>query len=92
MNLAVIALPELLPDDVEHIQSLRARHDPLHYQRIAPHVTLVFPTPDVDAKLLVAHVKSCVPAVAERRPRCSCPRCRRCSASPQRWRRSATTP
>ena len=64
MNLAVIALPELLPDDVEHIQSLRTRHDPLHHQRIAPHVTLVFPTPDVDAKLLVAHVKSCVPAVA----------------------------
>ena len=34
---------------------------------------------------------SCGPASAARRRRCSCRRCRPCSASPRRWRSSATT-
>ena len=34
---------------------------------------------------------SCGPAGAARPRRCSCPRCRTCSASPPRWRSSATT-
>jgi 2'-5' RNA ligase len=42
MRLALIAVPSLRSESRERIQAIRRQYDPL-YERIAPHVTLVFP-------------------------------------------------
>jgi hypothetical protein len=47
MAYAVVAYPDL--EDESKIQEFRKKHDP-YFQLIKPHITLVFPFPDMDRK------------------------------------------
>lgn len=55
MALLAVAYPDLAPPDYTWIQSIRQQHDP-HYRLIAPHFTLVFPTPAVDQGAFIDHI------------------------------------
>ena len=58
MALAVVNYPTLSPADFDWIQSIRERHDPLYFDVVDPHVTLVFPTDAVAESALIEHVRS----------------------------------
>lgn len=57
MALAVVNYPTLSEDDLDWIQSVRAEHDPLYYEVIDPHISLVFPTDGVERSRLIEHVR-----------------------------------
>lgn len=61
--LAVVAFPDLTEADGRKIEALRAAHDP-NAARIAPHVTLVFPTATIDEKTLLGRVEAAAKAAA----------------------------
>ncbi|MEM9657041.1 MAG: 2'-5' RNA ligase family protein [Planctomycetota bacterium] len=56
MALCVVNYPTLRDEDLAWIQSVRKQYDPLFYNVIAPHFTLVFPTEAVSQQALSAHV------------------------------------
>ncbi len=43
MALLVVAYPELSKNDYDRIQAFRQMHDPLYYDVVEPHFTIVFP-------------------------------------------------
>ena len=53
MRYAVVIYPEL--EDVSKIQELRRKNDP-YFNVIGPHITLVFPFPEMDKDAVVNHV------------------------------------
>ena len=53
MKYAVVIYPEL--EDASKIQELRRKNDP-YFNVIAPHITLVFPVPEMDRDAIVNHV------------------------------------
>ncbi len=55
MALLAVAYPDVSPTDYTWIQTMRQQHDP-HYPLIAPHFTLVFPTPAVDQIAFIDHI------------------------------------
>ncbi|KXH70099.1 MAG: hypothetical protein AM326_04545 [Candidatus Thorarchaeota archaeon SMTZ-45] len=57
MGYAVVIFPEL--GDASKIQELRRKYDP-YSNVIAPHITLVFPTPEMDRAVVVNHVMEIV--------------------------------
>lgn len=57
MALAVVNYPTLSDDDFVWIQSVRREHDPLYFDVIGPHFTLVFPTDAVSEAILIDHVQ-----------------------------------
>lgn len=57
MALAVVNYPTLSDDDFAWIQSVRREHDPLFFEVIDPHFTLVFPTEAVLEPTLIDHVR-----------------------------------
>lgn len=59
--LAVVNYPTLADDDGKWIQSVRQEHDPLYFDVIGPHFTLVFPTEGVSESALIDHVRRHVP-------------------------------
>lgn len=56
MALAVVNYPTLSDEDVGWIQSVRQEHDPLYYDVIDPHISLVFPIDGVDETTFIEHV------------------------------------
>ena len=48
MAYLVIAYPDLASSDLQRIQAYRKEHDPLYYQVVDPHFTLVFPVFDLE--------------------------------------------
>ncbi len=46
MALLVVAYPELSKSDYDRIQAFRQMHDPLYYDVVEPHFTIVFPVLD----------------------------------------------
>jgi 2'-5' RNA ligase len=57
MALAAVNYPTLIKDDFEWIQSVRQEHDPLYFNVVDPHLTLVFPTDGVSERTLIEHVR-----------------------------------
>ena len=57
MALAVVNYPTLADADLAWIQSVRQKHDPLYFNVVDPHFTLVFPTDGVPAQTLIDHVR-----------------------------------
>ena len=53
MKYAVVIYPEL--EDASKIQELRRKNDP-YFDVIGPHITLVFPVPEMDRDAIVNHV------------------------------------
>ena len=53
MRYAVVIYPEL--EDASKIQELRRKNDP-YFDVIGPHITLVFPFPEMDRDVVVNHV------------------------------------
>lgn len=64
MALAVVNYPTLTEDDFAWMQSVRREHDPLYFDVIDPHFTLVFPTENVGEATLVDHVRRRAAAAA----------------------------
>lgn len=60
MALAVVNYPTLSEDDVAWIQAIRQKHDPLYFNVIDPHFTLIFPTDAVSERTLIDHVRRCI--------------------------------
>lgn len=56
MALAVVNYPTFPDKDLDWIQSVRGKHDPLYYGIIDPHITLVFPTEDISQQSLIDHI------------------------------------
>lgn len=63
MSLAVIAIPELLPDDIELLHDLRAHNGVQTNGLELPFLIVVDPTDDVDAFPLIEHVRAIAGAV-----------------------------
>jgi 2'-5' RNA ligase len=57
MGYAVVIYPEL--EDASKIQELRREYDP-YFDVIAPHITLVFPTPEMERAVIVNHISKIV--------------------------------
>lgn len=64
MHISIIAIPDFLPDDVEYIQSLRARHDQYAGAFGAPYLTVVFPVGIAAAPPVIEHVRCVAGALA----------------------------
>jgi 2'-5' RNA ligase len=56
--LAVVNYPELKQADFDWIQAIRRAHDPLYFDVVMPHLTLVFPTDQLEETIFIQHVKS----------------------------------
>lgn len=56
MSLCVVNYPTISQEDLAWIQSVRELHDPLFFDVVAPHFTLIFPTEAVDESALTEHV------------------------------------
>ncbi len=57
MSLLVLSYPVISKDDFNWIQAVRANHDKLHYEVVAPHFTIVFPLSDMDRIRFIEHIK-----------------------------------
>jgi hypothetical protein len=57
MTLAIVALPELLKEDLDWIQDIRKKYDEPFFSILGPHFTLVFPTDALGESELSAHAK-----------------------------------
>ncbi len=53
MALLVVAYPELSKSDYDRIQAFRQMHDPLYYDVVEPHFTIVFPVLDWEPEVFV---------------------------------------
>lgn len=58
MSLAVIAIPDLLPDDAELLHEMQSRNGVRSFGLIHPFLTVVEPTDELDASPLIEHVRS----------------------------------
>ena len=61
--LAAICVPIFPAPARAWLQDRRAKHDPKHFQLVAPHVTLIFPSWALPEDSFVAHVSSCLRGV-----------------------------
>jgi hypothetical protein len=57
MSLLVLSYPSISEGDLNWIQSVRAIHDLLYFEVVAPHFTMVFPVNDIDSEILLEEVK-----------------------------------
>jgi hypothetical protein len=57
MSLVVVNYPGFSEQDFEWIQSVRKQHDPLFFDVIDPHFTMVFPTSNIDEQTLIEHTR-----------------------------------
>jgi hypothetical protein len=57
MSLLVIGYPTIAEVHFLWIQQIRAQHDRLYYDVVAPHFTLVFPVVTIDQQIFLEHVK-----------------------------------
>jgi 2'-5' RNA ligase len=55
-DLLVVSYPDVTPEDLAWIETIRARHHPRH-AAIAAHFTLVFPVTDLDSPTLIAEIQ-----------------------------------
>jgi hypothetical protein len=58
MSYVVITYPKVIQEDLDWIQSIRQEFDLKQFHIVAPHVTLVFPTQQLDKQALINHVQS----------------------------------
>jgi hypothetical protein len=64
MAVAVVNYPTLRKEDLEWIQSIRRKNDPLYYTLIQPHFAVVFPTEKMSEGMMIEHVKRKIAGVA----------------------------
>jgi 2'-5' RNA ligase len=57
MAIAVVNYPTFSQEDYDWIQSVRRRNDPLYFDIVDPHLTLVFPTEGISEGELIDHVR-----------------------------------
>lgn len=57
--LAAICIPQFSGPDLEWLQGLRARYDSDYALRVAPHVTVVFPSSALGEEPFLAHIAEC---------------------------------
>lgn len=57
MAIAVVNYPAFSRDDYGWLQSVRRRHDPLYFDIVDPHLTLVFPTDNISELEFIDHVR-----------------------------------
>lgn len=58
MSLLVLSYPTISQNDFDWIQTVRAKHDPLYYEVVAPHFTIVFAVDHMNRKEFIEHVKN----------------------------------
>jgi 2'-5' RNA ligase len=62
--LCVVNYPTISVEDYDWIQSIRREHDPLFFEVVEPHFTIVFPTDQIEESALVEHVSKIAAKVA----------------------------
>ena len=57
MRNLIISYPNISPSDYDRIQDIRKAHDPMYFDVVRPHVTIVFGTEKLDPKGLREHAE-----------------------------------
>jgi hypothetical protein len=65
MTYLALAYPVLSDTDLNLIQEFRRRHDKLHYERVFPHFTLVFPADGIATDIFLLEIKRQLKEVPE---------------------------
>ncbi len=72
MSLVVVNYPAVSREDLDWMQSIRAKHDELYYGVADPHFTFVFPVFDLERERFLEHVRERARGVEGIRFACRC--------------------